>query len=744
MQLHTEKKEVLVGGAKSTTEFSMQMNAKAFRVLSDGLYQNKIGSLVREICCNAKDAHTQAGKSDIPFTVHLPDITEPWFSVQDYGVGLSPQQITDIYCQFFQSTKDQSNDQVGAFGLGSKTPFAYDENFTVTSVFDGMEYHYSAYLDDNGMPTISLMQSNETDKCNGLTVKVGVKRDDFQAFRQELKEQLKYFNVKPSVTNYSEFTFPKLTKATMTVGGVEILNSHYSGGIVVIQGGVGYPLDYYQLIDKVADENKNVLNVLNDASARIYFDIGQIEVTASREGIEYKSFTIKNIENKIEQFKNEMSQELDNILSSKANDWERACELSKSGTLRRIAASVGYSVPNTFTNRRGSIYFNAQDIFTEKVEYDYTLSDGTITKNHKFNRYFKIVKYRKLANGNISMKSNEDSDTLHASTDVNCLYIRDTSSKPVSRIKNHMIENDMDFMLVVCVCPDNDKTPNTAFDNSIIKKIKDSFGGLSIKKVSSLDAPKKAIKSTATKSHTPTGYVLSSNQIYRLDNYNGTYDWDRTYTFLDEIEPSVYVECDRYAIDESREDIRKMLALVNCGIISDMVIYGFNKANSARIQKIDGWVSLSDYVEKHYSKIESKFASFGNVARIGVLAQAVERQLNLSSRVEKQLYKEVKRFDAGSYGRWFFKALIVIPKLYERMINVMSEKSPKDYAIFHNLRADILTSAQAKMIDEGDAVLEKIMKAESTFRLIHGTWSKMGQEKLEHIAQYVNCMSKGA
>ena len=77
-----------IGAIGASNNFSIAMNAKAFRLLSDTLYQDKIGSIVRELSCNALDAHVMAGKGDVPITIHVPDQFEPWLSFTDTGIGI--------------------------------------------------------------------------------------------------------------------------------------------------------------------------------------------------------------------------------------------------------------------------------------------------------------------------------------------------------------------------------------------------------------------------------------------------------------------------------------------------------------------------------------------------------------------------------------------------------------------------------------------------------------------------------
>lgn len=113
-------------------EFTIRSSSKAFAVLSSGLYKNKIRAIIRELACNAVDSHRAAGNAHLPFEIHAPSALEPWFSIRDYGVGLSDTEVAHVYTVYFSSTKSDSNDYIGALGLGCKSPFSYTDNFTIT------------------------------------------------------------------------------------------------------------------------------------------------------------------------------------------------------------------------------------------------------------------------------------------------------------------------------------------------------------------------------------------------------------------------------------------------------------------------------------------------------------------------------------------------------------------------------------------------------------------------------------
>lgn len=126
--------EASLSNVKETGQFRIRNSAKAFSILSSGLYANKIRAIIRELSCNAYDSHVAAGKSTEKFLVHLPNTFEPYFSIRDYGTGLSHDQVVNIYTTYFESTKTASNEFIGALGLGSKSPFSYTDNFTVVAI----------------------------------------------------------------------------------------------------------------------------------------------------------------------------------------------------------------------------------------------------------------------------------------------------------------------------------------------------------------------------------------------------------------------------------------------------------------------------------------------------------------------------------------------------------------------------------------------------------------------------------
>src|SRR5574341_1398425 len=105
-----EKHVVSSSGLQETGGFKIRTNAHAFRLLSSGLYSDKVAAVLREIGCNAADAHVEAGTPSLPFEVKLPNRIDSQFYIKDWGPGLSHDRVMGLYTTYFDSTKQDSND----------------------------------------------------------------------------------------------------------------------------------------------------------------------------------------------------------------------------------------------------------------------------------------------------------------------------------------------------------------------------------------------------------------------------------------------------------------------------------------------------------------------------------------------------------------------------------------------------------------------------------------------------------
>src|SRR3546814_4295440 len=102
------------------------------------------------------------------------------------------------------STKDQSNDQIGGWGIGSKSPFSYTDQFVLVSVHDGVRSVYSVFKDEDSIPAIALLSQEETTDANGVEVSFPVETHHCNLFREATEKVVPFFTPLPNVVNRSE------------------------------------------------------------------------------------------------------------------------------------------------------------------------------------------------------------------------------------------------------------------------------------------------------------------------------------------------------------------------------------------------------------------------------------------------------------------------------------------------------------------------------------------------------------
>lgn len=354
MKLAEQELVVRTSGIESK-KFGIKLSRKMFRILSADLYSDKIKAVIRELSTNAADAHVAAGKATTPFEVHLPSIMEPWFSVRDYGTGLSQEQMESVYTQYGESTKTDSNEQTGCLGLGSKSPFAYTDSFTVESRYNGKLYIYSAYMSEDGSPALSEpLTISDTKDSNGLMIKFSVKTGDFHSFIERAVNVLRWFKVRPVVTGNHTFKYPLDTEYMIDTDKYSIPKS-YTGQSYCLMGNVCYPLEAWRFND--SGYNSKVVALLTYGVV-VKVNIGDVDITASRESLSYDNEegsvnkTIPNIKKALIEAVNDMEVLVTKEVSNAPTLWEASKQLRK--------------VRSSFPNFSFASKWNGQDV---KIEY---------------------------------------------------------------------------------------------------------------------------------------------------------------------------------------------------------------------------------------------------------------------------------------------------------------------------------------------------------------------------------------
>lgn len=270
-------------------------------LLSSNLYSDPEQSFIREIVSNAWDSHVEAGTTDTPVIVRFKRGDNGWeVTIRDFGTGLSPERFQEVYCNIGSSTKRESNEFIGGFGIGKYSSLACTNTVYITSYYEGTAFLYVMVKSGNTITTNLVMQK-PTEEKNG--VEVTIKNiSNIDPYRKALKYIVFFPNVYvDGIDNKVNNT--KLKRFNNFAVASESIDTK------ILLGNVLYPCNTRLL----SATSKDFLNNIESSGIVIKFNVGEISITPNRESIIYSSDTINKIEDRIAAAK----AELDSMISNK-------------------------------------------------------------------------------------------------------------------------------------------------------------------------------------------------------------------------------------------------------------------------------------------------------------------------------------------------------------------------------------------------------------------------------------------
>lgn len=250
--------ESIVIGSKNSKQFSVSDNKIIFDVLRNKLYTDPVGSICREIASNSRDANRESGRKNEPIEIKILESVDQLglvgdlaISFKDHGPGIDPDRMNDVFLIYGESTKTKTNTQTGGFGLGAKTPFAYSDTFSISTVCEKngvrTKYFYVAAIDKEEKGTMHLFRVVETKDETGTEITVPIRREDRSNFESKCVFYTKYWDVVPRFVNFSRYTdtLAPDKRKILKFDGFEIrlysnISGHHSGGVKILVDGIPY------------------------------------------------------------------------------------------------------------------------------------------------------------------------------------------------------------------------------------------------------------------------------------------------------------------------------------------------------------------------------------------------------------------------------------------------------------------------------------------------------------------------
>jgi hypothetical protein len=286
VQLNNTSKVVKLSSEVVHSGFGFKDEALIFSLLIDKIYTNKPAAVIRELWCNGYDAGTLT-------KVSIPSPLEPMLVIRDNGAGMSHDFMMNRFTLLGDSTKNMDNNLIGGFGAGRMSGLAYADSFTVTTFIDGTKRVYTVFMGANKIPQISLGHTSDTDEPNGTEVRIAVKREDFDTFKQEALSIAKWFppesyeayGFTPEQPEWllKTDTWGLLTKASGSYYDYK-LSRRVTPDCLVTMGPVAYKIDWSKVGFSLP------------TSIVAFAPIGSLDLPPSRETLSYDPQTLKNME----------------------------------------------------------------------------------------------------------------------------------------------------------------------------------------------------------------------------------------------------------------------------------------------------------------------------------------------------------------------------------------------------------------------------------------------------------------
>jgi hypothetical protein len=568
----------------NSIKFSIDSSESAVPLLIDflaRLYPNPKQTLLFEYVSNAIDSHTVAGKGDVPIEICLPNKMNPFYKVRDFGIGMDHEEVRKIFSVALKSTKRNSNSTIGGFGVGKLVFSPYCGIMFLTTWKNGEKTIYQCRLKD-GDGEITPIHNEKSDEPQGVEIKIPVSEYDFQFFKDRAKYSYSFLKTKPIIK--SDVDIELGYDSHIDTDNFSILKNkeHYDitdTHSIATVGNIPFPINCGNLF-----WSYKYKSLLSYRPIVLKFDVGEVDITPSRDQLEYSEKTIDAITKKLDEMKEYLSSIIQKEFDNCANMHDVRINYIKyvvgKTTLTDVIKQLEIHKTFTFGN--------------EKIKYTFNS-----TSDVKINRV-------NLNKSNNILKNVEGNYTYGEKVIV---VTEDFSSvKRSRRIKKYLNDNDLDK---ICIFT---KRSGGDYDKWVDEQELNVDDFIDIQ---NLPDPE-VIRTTSTHRSYSSRTVKKSKVLRTKDNWVHDVDsWDEidmdlkndegVYTFIKYYKPDGYTSVQIH-------ELEKLLRKVS-GTAYDINLIGIRTSEKAKVENNPKLINVEDYFRKLKDAIEDDVIKYNNIKK---------------------------------------------------------------------------------------------------------------------------------
>lgn len=284
--------EVLGGINEQTFSINAEDMGLVFDLLRSKLYKDPIGSICREVISNSRDANRENSKANTPVEVTIVEpnqivsISDLSICFKDFGPGISPQRMADVFIKYAASTKRNTQKFTGGYGIGAKTPFSYTDTFSIITINQGIKFHYTAFIDESQKGKMILFSQEKSTEESGTTIIVPIKSHDRRNFEYNVIKYTQFWRVKPILRNFTNYDYNETKEKVLWKGDnvrlTSLPSNMFGGKALILVDEIPYEIESNEIQFSASSiSNYLILDTTN----------GMLTISATRENLQYDQNT---------------------------------------------------------------------------------------------------------------------------------------------------------------------------------------------------------------------------------------------------------------------------------------------------------------------------------------------------------------------------------------------------------------------------------------------------------------------
>lgn len=694
-----------------------------FNILRKQLYTDLILAPVREVAANAVDAHVEAGKAETPIKVTLPTQLDSFLRIRDYGTGLSDEKIAELYSGYGDSGKRNSNDTIGGFGIGKFAPLAYGDSFIINSYQNGIVSSWNSYIDASNRGAMSKMGVAPTNEPNGLEIVMPVKGHDVDAFHDKAINLFAYFKTTPIIINATDSDMDTLNsiKAKKALFSNEKYKFFGDNRSVAVMGGIPYKIDSSIFVDEISPEAKTIL----DGGVLLNFNIGGLEIAASRETLNYSPFTKKKLAEMLNEVAKDLIKQGCDSFNNCKTLWDAKC------LYREVFDYYGklYALRRFFGNK---LAFNGKIIESENFINPVTFSkDGDV----KINRYNKTDGYRtfKKIKSSPTDYITANNDNIVIENDINLV------SGIINRVVG-LIEGDKKAKNVFIISFKDDATKKKWLDETGFDKEMVLLSSLPKETLSKYYPSTSSGSSGGAKNdkHTTKEFLFNFNTTGNSWSLKNS-DYFTTTDLDVENDGGIYIIIDKFCIKDRNGNFHNPTGLISMknklaeiGVVMPDVI-GIKVAKENEVLKNNKMISLWSWLKSEIEAVFKKNPIYTQRIANHLLGIELNNSELTDANTAKQFYAKSSLGKKNDF-------MIVLSNMSD-VLNDHNDKTRELHSLVTKIGVDCSKfKPKYDVLNQLDGMKEKY---EMAFLLLKATWmSNLNKKTINAIENYITLVNE--